>query len=77
MFYSIYGTSVGFEEFHLQKNRAIIKFLQRNISFVIHRNLKKKGAKFWDDQDLASKYDNLWFYKNLVADDDKDDTYED
>lgn len=70
LFCTIYGNSVGFEEFHLQKKSAILKFPEKNLPLLHTEVLKIKEAKFRDVQDLAMKYvptDNLWFYKNLVV----------
>lgn len=57
-----------------------MKFPEENLPLLYTGILKIKGVKFRVVQDLASKYvppNNLWFYKNLVADDDNDDNYED
>lgn len=70
LFCSIYGNSVGFEKFQLQKKSAILKFPEENLPLLHPEVLKIKEAKFRDVQDLAAKYvppENLWFYNNLVV----------
>ncbi|XP_025192024.1 LOW QUALITY PROTEIN: uncharacterized protein LOC112592227 [Melanaphis sacchari] len=70
LFCSIYGNSIGFEKFQLQKKSAILKFPEENLPLLHPEVLKIKDAKFRDVQDLAAKYvppENLWFYNNLVV----------
>lgn len=70
LFCSIYGNSVGFEKFLLQKKSAILKIPVENVPLLHPEVLKIKEAKFQDVQDLAAKYvppENLWFYNNLVV----------
>jgi len=71
LFCTVYHNSVGFEEFHLQKQSSILKFAEENNLPLLHPEiLKIKEAKFQDVQDLAAKYvppNYLWFYNNLVV----------
>jgi len=71
LFCTVYNNSVGFEEFHLQKQSSILKFPEENNLPLLHPEiLKIKEAKFRDVQDLAAKYvppNYLWFYNNLVV----------
>jgi len=73
LFCTVYHNSVGFEEFHLQKQSSILKFPEENNNYLslLHPEiLKIKEDKFRDVQDLAAKYvppNSLWFYNNLVV----------
>lgn len=71
LFCTVYQNSVGFEEFHLQKQSSILKFPgENNLSLLHPEILKIKEDKFRDVQDLAAKYvppNYLCFYNNLVV----------
>lgn len=64
LFCSVYRNLVGFEEFHLEKKSAILKFPDENLLLLHPKILKLKEARFRDVQDLAAKYvppENVWF----------------
>jgi len=72
LFCTVYENSVGFEEFHLQKYSAILKFPaeDNNLPLLHPKILKIEEDTFWGVQNLAAKYvpsNNLWFNNNLVV----------